>query len=554
MRTNQYLLYTLQSIPKNIDTSSHQLMLKAGLVRKTHSGLYTWLPNGLKVLQKIKKIIRKEMNHIQAIEICFPILQSDSLWKKSNRFYQYGKELIKIYDRNHHTFILSPTYEEMATDFIKKEIKSYKKLPVTLYQIQKKFRDEIRPRGGIIRAKEFIMKDAYSFHYDKKSLQDTYKKIYLAYERIFKKMQLKFYSVKADCGIIGGNYSHEFQAIAKNGEDKLIILKTSEKKKKIQLITKDYIIKNFFYKKKIPLKNVHQTSILHKNFIKIYIMKYENNINQKFFGYIIRGDHVLNIEKIMQKKNDVNHRKIVFPTKKEMNNIIQKIKKKIFFIPIIIDTHILYLKSLILKMKINEIYYNINFIDQTFQSIQVSNIIKSPIKKIYKIKNCIEVGHIFQIGKQYSQFIDLKILNKNKIRETVYMGCYGIGVTRLIAAIIEQHHDQKGIIWPKCVAPFELLIIPIFFHKCKKIKKISEKLYHKFKKNKIEVLLEDRNEHINVIFSDANLIGIPNIIIINNNTLKNNTVEYQERKNITKKNIIDIKNIYEFIINKIKKN
>ncbi|CAL4042558.1 Proline--tRNA ligase [Buchnera aphidicola (Phyllaphis fagi)] len=410
MRTSKYLLYTIKEIPHHSHTISHQLMLRSGLIRKLASGLYIWLPNGLRVIKNIKKIIRYEMEKCQAVEMYLPTMQPDNLWHKSNRINQYGKELIKIYDRNNNCFILSPTNEEIMTNFIKKEIKSYKQLPIILYQIQTKFRDEIRPRSGIIRSREFIMKDAYSFHYDQQSLKKTYMKIHQAYMIIFKKMNLKFYSVQADSGIMGGEYSHEFQALSKNGEDKIVISNTSVKK---------------------------------------YINTKTNNIN---------------------------------------NNTI---------------------------------------------------------------KHCIEIGHTFQIGKKYSQILNAKFQDIQGKKKFIHLGCYGIGITRLIAAIIEQHHDSKGIIWPDHIAPFQVLIIPINFHICYKIQKISETLYNQFKKSNIKVLLDDRNERIGIKFSDANLIGIPNIIIINKNTINFHTVEYQKRAIINKKIIIHINDIIKYIINNI---
>ncbi|MCW5197258.1 proline--tRNA ligase [Buchnera aphidicola] len=412
MRTSKYLLYTIKEIPNNTHIISHQLMLRSGLIRKLASGLYIWLPNGLRVIKNIKKIIHHEMKKCHAIEMYFPTMQPDILWCQSNRIQEYGKELIKIYDRHNNRFILSPTNEEIMTDFIKKEIKSYKKLPIIIYQIQTKFRDEIRPRSGIMRSREFIMKDAYSFHASKKSLEQTYIKIHKTYKKIFQKMCLKFYSVQADSGVIGGKCSHEFQALSKNGEDKIIISNTS--------------VKKYIYTK------------------------------QQF-----------------------NHNAI--------------------------------------------------------------------------IKNCIEIGHTFQIGKKYSKIINARIQNIKGKQKFVHLGCYGIGITRLISAIIEQHHDNKGIIWPKHIAPFQVLIIPINFSVCNKIKEISEKLYKQFKQNNIQILLEDRNERIGTKFYDANLIGIPNIIIINNNTIKFHTIEYQTRKKIYNTKIIHINDIIQYIINKYKK-
>ncbi|CAL4320280.1 Proline--tRNA ligase [Buchnera aphidicola (Pterocallis alni)] len=559
MRTSKYLLYTNKHIVHSKQCISHTLMLQAGLIRKISSGLYIWLPTGLRVLQKIKHIIRYEMNNIGGLEILFPIMQNEDLWHKSNRFNQYGKELIKLYDRNNNCFILSPTYEEIITDFAKKQINSYKKLPILLYQIQSKFRDEMRPRAGIIRSKEFIMKDAYSFHMNKNCLENTYHTMYKTYIKIFKKMQLNFHAIPASSGFIGGKYSHEFQALSKNGEDKLVFEK--QKKKNTNLINeinKIYKKKNIFNQKKYIYKNFsNNIKIEHikkiilqypQKIIKIFLIKHNNQL----IGLAIRYDHILNINKIKTIYSD--HNPMMFIQKEEIKNLIHHTEKINFPIPFILDTHLMYLKNIIPIVIINNIIFPQHILNQKFKKIKIKNIItlkNQKYKKKIHINHAIEIGHIFNIGKKYSKIINFQINTQYQKKNFIYMGCYGIGVTRLIASIIEQNHDNKGIIWPINIAPFQVIIIPMNIHHCSKIKTISEKLYNQFKQKNIDVLLEDRNERKNIIFSDTNLIGIPHIIIINSNTITNNTVEYQKRINIHIKHIIHIKKIIMHIINDI---
>ncbi|WP_343155269.1 proline--tRNA ligase [Buchnera aphidicola (Kurisakia onigurumii)] len=391
MRTSKYLLSTLKNVSNKPELISHYLMLKSGLIRQVSSGIYTWLPTGVIILKKIKKIIREEMDRISAIEVILPILQTGHLWKKSKRINDYGKELFTLYDRNKNLFILGPTHEEIITDLIKNEIKSYKELPLIFYQIQTKFRDEIRPQFGTIRTREFIMKDAYSFHMDKKSLVLTYEKIKKAYKKIFFRMSLKFKIEQANSGIIGGNISHEFIVTTKN-------------------------------------------------------------------------------------KN-----------------------------------------------------YNINL-----------------QKKIYKnnIHN-IEIAHIFQIGKKYSKSMNANIYTNDKMKKFLNMGCYGIGVTRIISAIIEQNHDEKGIIWPIELAPFIVSIIPIQLYNSIIVQKISKKIYLSLKKEKIPTLFNDRNERIGVIFSNMDLIGIPYNIIISEKNTKNEILEIQNRYT-QQKHEIHIKDVVSY--------
>lgn len=392
MKKTKYFISTTKEKPNDTCSISHQLMIRSGMISKNSSGIYTWLPNGIKVLKKVIKIIHKEMKKNNAIEIHMPILQSSKLWEKSKRIKLYGKELFKIIDRNKNNFILSPTHEEIITQLIKNKINSYKSLPLILYQVNTKFRDEIRPKAGVLRAREFIMKDAYSFHTDKKCLKNTYKSIYKSYIKIFKKMNLKVKILQAKNGVIGGNISHEF-----------------------------------------------------------YI-----NIQDR---------------------------------KKKINN---KSKKNIQ----------------------------------------------------------IEIGHIFQLNQTYSKIFNTYIQTRNKIKKNLEMGCYGIGVSRLIGAIIEKNHDQNGIIWPISIAPFQVSIIPINFFKDLLVKKITESIYFQLKKH-IKVFLYDTNEQPGMMFSETDLIGFPYKIIISKNTIKNKCIELQNRRTSSKKNI-KIKNILKTLLKKLK--
>ncbi|WWO97524.1 MAG: proline--tRNA ligase [Candidatus Dasytiphilus stammeri] len=396
MRTTQYILFTLKEKPKNTENISHQLMLRAGLIRQIASGLYTWLPTGMRILRKIEQIIREEMNKIGALEIYMPLVQPAELWQESGRWKQYGPELLRFVDRNNRNFVLGPTHEEIITALMRTELNSYKQLPLNLYQIQTKFRDETRPRFGIMRAREFIMKDAYSFHSSQKCLEDTYTIMYSTYTRILNKLNLKYRVVSADTGAIGGTISHEFQVFSQT--------------------------------------------------------------NQNF------------------KRTD----------------------------------------------------------------------------EITEAKCLIEVGHIFQLGTQYSSTMHTTVKDKYGNHQIIFMGCYGIGISRLIAAVIEQYHDDNGIIWPIILAPFQVAILPINFYNSIHVKNLAEKLYYLLSAKGIEILLYDRADHIGVMLADIDLIGIPHIIIISDRNLKYQQVEYKQRDQTNEKNIlISTKNIIDFITNKI---
>ncbi|QCI25453.1 proline--tRNA ligase [Buchnera aphidicola (Sitobion avenae)] len=572
MLTSQYLLATSKEIPYDAKIISHQLMLRSGMIRKTSSGLYIWLPTGIRVLEKIKKIIKQEMTKINALEISMPIIQAEYLWKDSGRLSIYGEELLKFYDRRKNQFVLGPTNEEVVTNFISSEIHSYKELPLIIYQIQTKFRDEIRPRFGIIRTREFTMKDAYSFHINHNCLENTYNILYKSYINIFKKMKLDFCTVNADSGSMGGSISHEFQAFSKNGEDEVVFsddklysanINMAESIETINFFTKKnqtQIISNKIHTKKSTIISEKLNTPL-KNQIKTFLVETNIKNTTSVAALLIRGDHELNLFKI--EKIKMLKKPLVFLNEKETISLIGVEQKFLgpygLKIPIIADVSTYTMKNFTIGSNTNKNFFiNVNW------NIDLPMPIIKDIRKVTKydlsphgvgylnIKKSIEIGHIFQLGQKYSKKMNASVKMKNGSQENLYMGCYGIGITRIAAAVIEQNHDKNGIIWPSSIAPFEVVILPINMKKFNIIKKIANSLYQNFKKIGIDIMLDDRDEQPGVMFNEIDLIGIPHQIIISMRSINNNNVEYRERKN--KENIlVSIEEIVNFIIKKLKK-
>ncbi|AEO08596.1 prolyl-tRNA synthetase [Buchnera aphidicola str. Ak (Acyrthosiphon kondoi)] len=572
MLTSQYLLSTLKDIPYDAKIISHQLMLRSGMIRKISSGLYIWLPTGIRVLKKIKKIIKKEMKKINALEILMPIVQPEYLWKESGRLNIYGEELLKFSDRRNNQFILGPTNEEVITNFIGSKIHSYKELPLILYQIQTKFRDETRPRFGIIRTREFMMKDAYSFHINQNCLEDTYNKFRDSYIKIFKKMKLDFCIVKAESGSMGGNISHEFQAFSNNGEDEIVFSDDKTYASNINMAESIETI-NFFKKKDqyeiVKDKAKSKKSIIIseklntplKNQIKTFLVKTKIKNITSIAALLIRGDHELNLFKI--EKIDILKKPLVFLDEKETIALIG-VKKKFLGpyglkIPIIADISTYTMKDFTIGSNIDKHFFiNVNWnIDLPIPVIKdIRKVTEDDLSPhgigCLNIKKSIEIGHIFQLGQKYSRIMKTSFKTKDGNPRNLYMGCYGIGITRIVAAVIEQNHDENGIIWPNSIAPFEVVILPIDMEKSKKIKKIANILYQNFKKIGIDIILDDRYERPGVMFNEMDLIGIPHQIIISRRSIENNNVEYCERKN-KKKILINIKDIINFMIQRLKK-
>lgn len=568
MRASQYLLLTLKEIPHDAKIISHQLMLKSGMIRKLSSGLYIWLPTGIKVLKKIKKIIKNEMKKIHALEMLMPIMQPEKIWKDSGRLDIYGSELLQFYDRRHQKFVLGPTNEEVVTNFIGSEIHSYKELPLIIYQIQTKFRDEIRPRFGVIRSREFIMKDAYSFHMSKNCLEKTYNNFYESYNNIFNKIQLKFRIVSADSGSMGGNISHEFQALSENGEDEIVFSKKTSYSSNMNT-AKSLEMINFFQEKnkkihnetksKKSIKNINELKKPIQNFIKTILIRTKINNHSSLAAILLREDHILNLFKI--EKINIFEKPLSFLNEKETIELMGIESKFLgpigLNIPIFADISVYYMKNFTIGSNISgKFFINVNWnIDLPIPIIKdMRKITKkdysSDGSKNLEIKKSIEIGHIFQLGKEYSKKMNVLVQEKNNNHKNIHMGCYGIGITRIVASIIEQNYDKNGIIWPDSIAPFEVVILPLNAEKYLKIKEISENLYQILKKEKIDVILDDRNKRAGIMFNEIDLIGIPHQIIISPRHINEDNIEYRDRRN-KKSILIKIKDVTFFLKQKL---
>ena len=569
MRTSQYLLATQKETPADAEVISHQLMLRAGMIRKLASGLYTWLPSGLRVLNKVANIVREEMNKAGAIEVLMPVVQPADLWEESGRWEEYGPELLRVKDRHQRDFVLGPTHEEVITALVRNEISSYKQLPLNLYQIQTKFRDEVRPRFGIMRGREFTMKDAYSFHLEESCLEETYQKMYNAYCNIFSRMGLDFRAVIADSGSIGGNHSHEFHVLADSGEDAIAFSSGSDYAANVEMAsavapekaqatgaaveTKDAKGKDF---EKI-LKSIDADVT---NAVKVVVVKAANATNDKgeevqadnWVALVLRADHEL---------NDVKAEKIEgvatplveasFDKAKEVLGVVPYFADATDLpIPVYVDASAAALADFTTgagaggKMNIN-----VNWSDD-ISGVDIRNVVAGDAapdgKGTLDIKRGIEVGHIFQLGSKYSEAMNCGVLSESGKHQTLTMGCYGIGVSRIVAAAIEQNHDKFGIKWPDPIAPFKIALIPMNMHKSHRIKEAAEALYEELIALGVEVLFDDRKERPGVMFNDMELIGIPHSIVIGERNLDNQQVEYKNRST-GEKQLLDLSAARDFV-------
>jgi prolyl-tRNA synthetase len=558
MRTSQYLLSTLKETPADAEVISHQLMLRAGLIRKLASGLYTWLPTGLRVLQKVEHIVREEMNNAGALEILMPVVQPADIWQESGRWEQYGPELLRFNDRGNRDFVLGPTHEEVVTDLVRNELSSYKQLPINVYQIQTKFRDEVRPRFGVMRAREFVMKDAYSFHLTRESLQQTYDDMYQAYSKIFTRIGLDFRAVQADTGSIGGSSSHEFQVLAESGEDDIVFSTESDYAANIELaeaiapaVTRqapqqEMVLVDTPNAKTInELVEQHQLPI--EKTVKTLIVKAAENSGHQLVALLIRGDH--NLNEIKAEKLDLIASPLEFATEEQIRAAIGAGPGSLgpvnLSLPIVADRAVAVMSDFGAGANIDgKHYFNINWErDLALPSIvaDIRNVVEgdpSPDGKgTLQIKRGIEVGHIFQLGTKYSQAMKATVQGEDGKNHVMEMGCYGIGVSRIVAASIEQNHDESGIIWPEAIAPFKVVIIPMNMHKSPRVQETAEKIYSELKAAGIEVLFDDRKERPGVMFADAELIGIPHMVVIGERNLENKQIEYKYRTNKDKEMI-----------------
>ncbi|AJA46129.1 proline--tRNA ligase [Frischella perrara] len=570
MRTSKYLLSTLKETPADAEVISHQLMLRAGMIRKVASGLYTWLPTGYRVLKKVEQIVREEMNKIGAIEVLMPVVQPADIWQESGRWEQYGPELLRIKDRGNRDFVLGPTHEEVITDLIRNEVSSYKQLPLNFYQIQTKFRDEVRPRFGVMRSREFIMKDAYSFHTSQESLQATYDDMYAAYSAIFSRIGLDFRAVRADTGSIGGSSSHEFQVLADSGEDDIVFSTESDYAANIEMaeaLAPTAILEAATEAMKlIDTPNaktidelVTQFDLAIEKTVKTLIVKASKESGHEFVALLVRGDHTLN--EIKAEKLDIVASPLEFASEEEIRSAIGAGPGSLgpvnLTLPIIIDREVAVLSDFSAGANIDgKHYFNINWQrDVALPRVaDIRNVVEGDLspdgKGTLLIKRGIEVGHIFQLGTKYSQAMNATVQGEDGQNHVMIMGCYGIGVSRIVAAAIEQRHDDRGIIWPEAIAPFTVAIIPMNMHKSVQVQQTAEKLYAELQDLGIEVLFDDRKERPGVMFADAELIGIPHTIVIGERNLTNGEVEYKHRASGIKE-MIKIENLIDFIKNKM---
>lgn len=547
MRASEFPLFTLKETPADAEIISHQLMLRAGMIRKLASGMYTWLPLGIRILRKVEAIIRDEMDRAGALELLMPSIQPAELWQESNRWEQYGPELLRINDRHHREFCYGPTHEEVITDFVRKEIRSYKDLPVNFYQVQTKFRDEIRPRFGVMRSREFIMKDAYSFHLSQECLQKTYEKMYAAYNQIFTRLGLEFRAVLADTGSIGGNASHEFHVLAQSGEDAIAFSDNSDYAANVELAPVGYqaatntdelqpLTKVATPNEKTIDEISAKLSVKPAQCVKTLIVKGEDD---GIVALLVRGDHELNSIKAEKIEGVLNP--LEFASEEEIKSKLDStpgfIGPLTLSCPVIADHAVINMRNFVCGANQQGHHYiNANWErdlpltrHEDLRKIQAGDASPDGEGNI-QIQRGIEVGHIFQLGQKYSQALKATVLDQTGKEQVITMGCYGIGVTRVVAATIEQNHDDRGIIWPSAIAPFQISIIPIKLEKSRLVREFCEQLYEKLTTRNIEVLFDDRNARPGSIFADHDLIGIPYRIVVGERGLENNVVEFKARR------------------------
>jgi prolyl-tRNA synthetase len=563
MRASQFLLATVKETPSDAEITSHQLMLRAGVIRKLASGLYTWLPLGLRVLNKVSQIVREEMNKSGAMEISMPVVQPAELWQESGRWETMGDELLRIKDRHDRDFCLGPTHEEVITDLVRNEYSSYRQLPANLYQIQTKFRDERRPRFGVMRAREFIMKDAYSFHASQESLDDTYATMHQTYCNIFTRLGLDFRPVIADSGNIGGSTSHEFHVLADSGEDEIVFSSSGDYAANIEM-AEGIPSAPATSTDSRPAETVETGSVgsiedvasllgvATNTLIKTLIVHGANSEGEKtdqLVALLLRGDQELNAVKA--EKLSQLYSPITFADddliKATLNCPTGCIGPVDLPIPVIADKSVVGLTNFVCGA--NQPGKHISSANWG-DSIKFDSV--ADIRKVKEgdgspdgngtlaIKRGIEVGHIFQLGTKYSESLKATVLNENGKAVALTMGCYGIGVTRVVAACIEQNNDERGIIWPENIAPFQLIITQIDAHKSEQVVELSEMLYQKAQSLGIEVLLDDRDKKTSpgVKFADSELIGIPHRLVVSSRTLGDGVIEHLDRRS-GEKSMID---------------
>ncbi|MFU8878141.1 MAG: proline--tRNA ligase, partial [Wenzhouxiangellaceae bacterium] len=533
MKISRFHLQTLREVPSDAEIASHRLMLKSGMIRKLTAGIYTWTPLGLKVLRKVEQVVREEMDAAGCLEMLMPAVQPSELWQETGRWEDFGAQLLKMHDRAGREYAFGPTHEEVITEFARAELRSYKQLPVCFYQIQSKFRDEIRPRFGVMRAREFLMKDGYSFHLNEGCLDDFYQVMHRTYSRIFERLGLKFKAVAADSGAIGGATSHEFHVLAESGEDLIAhvpggsyaanvelaeAVTTAERAapgEQMQLVdtpdakTIEQLVAQF----DLPIEKTVKTLVVHA----------AEETGAALVALLVRGDHQLNAvkaEKLPQVRTP-----LTMATEAEIRAAIGAGPGSLgpvkLPIPIVVDRSVAAMSDFGAGANVDDKhYFGINWERDV------------PLPEVADLRNVvdgdpapdgsgalelirgIEVGHIFQLGTKYSEAMNAVVMDEDGRAVHPWMGCYGVGVSRIVAAAIEQNHDERGIIWPEPVAPFQLAILPLNHHKAHRVRELAESLYDKLSAAGVEVLLDDRPQRPGVMFADAELIGIPHVLVI----------------------------------------
>jgi prolyl-tRNA synthetase len=570
MKTSNFHLFTTRETPAEAEIISHQLMLRCGMIRKLTSGIYTWTPLGLRVLRKVEAIVRDELNRAGYQEMLMPAVQPSELWQETGRWDKFGAQLLKIKDRAGREYCFGPTHEEVITDFVRSEIRSYKQLPITFYQIQTKFRDEIRPRFGVMRSREFLMKDAYSFHIDHASLDTTYWEMYEVYSRIFTRMGLLFRSVEADSGAIGGNKSHEFHVLADSGEDQIAFSDQSDYASNVELTPiarpEAGLAAPTEEMRSVDTPNAHTIDELVSGFgvpvdktIKTLIVHASDDQDADFIALLVRGDRTLNplkAEKLTQVASP-----LLFASDKEIRDAIGAGPGSLgpvgLPIPVIADLEVAVMSDFTAGANTDgKHFFGINW--ERDLDTPVTADLRTAVegdrspdgKGTLQMARGIEVGHIFQLGTAYSEAMNAVVLGEDGKSHIMPMGCYGIGISRIVAAAIEQNYDERGICWPEPIAPFQVALLPMNAKKSYRVHEAAEKLYGELLDAGVEVLYDDRDLRPGVMFTDMELIGIPHRVVIGERGLDSGALEYRYRRD-SENSEIPLEGALEAILEKL---
>ena len=548
MRVSQFPIATTREVPADAEITSHRLMLRAGMIRRVAAGLYLWMPTGLRVLRKVEAVVREEMEAAGAIELLMPAVQPAELWRESGRWDAYGPELLRFKDRHERDFVFGPTHEEVITHLARNELTSYRQLPVNYYQIQTKFRDEIRPRFGVMRAREFLMKDAYSFHLDDESLDETYRAMFDAYSRVFNRLGVEYRAVAADTGTIGGSASHEFHVLAEAGEDAIAFSSDGDYAANVELVPAPPA-----GERPSPTQAIEPTdtpgvttiealaALLKTSAAKCLKALFVQGANGDVVALFLRGDHVLNAAKAQ--KHPWIAEPFAFADEKQILKVVGcppgslgpvGLDKSV---KVVADRDAAALSDFVCGANREGLHYTgVNWGRDAPEPVvaDLRNVEDGePCPDghgVVKIKRGIEVGHVFKLGRKYSEVMKVEVLDENGESKIVTMGCYGIGVSRVVAAAIEQNHDDDGIVWPAPMAPFQVVITPVHAKRSNAVRQAAERLHDELEAAGVEVLLDDRDLRPGVMFADADLLGIPHRLVVSERTLKDDRLEYKARR------------------------